>query len=380
MEQENVQTAQINQPLEKEWEALAGKRIILSGIDGKEYQAFFQGLVGISARTGIGIRVIDGTENALDGDLMILFARPQDAERNELSQAVREEVQSKKKKGGWDAPFEDPEKNYTWKKDPGSWKRAGENWQETLELLAKLGEAARIHPQAVLLVSGNEAYGKIFGLPHALKENEFGYVSHTDSEDSTAQCLRTAEHFACSLAKEQDFPVRIARIGAVPDGDELITLLRNCVKVLLYGKNGEIYNLSAEEPEKAEAGDEADRNAAASEKNRTAESVHGTDAEQNPEAQNRQRPEAVKQTEVIGSDAVSKIREKKASDRKIIQFPSDSAAEAVPKQEEERKKPKVEEFEKPEAPSPFLDGESSHSRLAPVDFVTNTEKAEKLGK
>ena len=66
------------------WKSFSEKGIVLAGIDGPEYQAFFQSLVRVSQTSRAGFRVLDGVENVQDGDYVLLFARPTIAEHLRL--------------------------------------------------------------------------------------------------------------------------------------------------------------------------------------------------------------------------------------------------------------------------------------------------------
>ena len=239
------------------WESFSEKRIVLAGIDGPEYQAFFQSLVRVSQTSKAGFRVLDGVENVQDGDYVLLFARPAVAEHLPSAQkkrsgtaARRRREAGKKENKDWSTPFEEAEHPAGWEKPSGLWKQAGEDWEETLQLLSQLQGLAKTRPAAVLLISGNEVYGKCFGTPHALREEELGYISHTAGSDIRAQCMRTAEHFACALAQD-GLSVRIGRMGQLseelPQG-----LLETCAKILLYGADAEIYNLPCAQPDLSE--------------------------------------------------------------------------------------------------------------------------------
>lgn len=253
MEQDKVRGMEAQENI---WQRFAGKRLVLAGVDGPEYQAFFQSLAGISSRTGAGFRVVDGVENVLDGDYVLLFARPSGGRMTGGGAGDGKAARRPSRRGNpdWEAPFDDPSAHYSWRKAPGSVKAAGEDWRELLGLLPQLRALTAVHPEAVLVISGNEVYGKCFGVPHALKEAELGYLSHTDCDDAAAQCLRTAEHFACQLAAEQKLPVRVVRMGAL-GADEAVPpeTLEACARVLLCGEDAQIYNLPGEKRADAEA-------------------------------------------------------------------------------------------------------------------------------
>lgn len=257
MEQDKVRGMEAQDNI---WQRFAGKRLVLAGVDGPEYQAFFQSLAGTSSRTGAGFRVVDGVENVLDGDYVLLFARPSGGRMTGGGAGDGKAARRPSRRGNpdWEAPFDDPSAHYSWRKAPGSVKAAGEDWRELLGLLPQLRALTAVHPEAVLVISGNEVYGKCFGVPHPLKEAELGYLSHTDCDDAAAQCLRTAEHFACQLAAEQKLSVRVVRMGAL-GADEAVPseTLEACARVLLYGGDAQIYNLPGEKRTEAAAGEVA---------------------------------------------------------------------------------------------------------------------------
>ena len=71
------------------WKSFSEKGIVLAGIDGPEYQTFFQSLVRVSQTSRAGFRVLDGVENVQDGDYVLLFARPTIAEHLPSAQKKR---------------------------------------------------------------------------------------------------------------------------------------------------------------------------------------------------------------------------------------------------------------------------------------------------
>lgn len=227
------------EPQERIWEQLSGKRIVLAGIENRERQFFCQNLAGIRAQLGANFTVLDGTEHVSEGDYVLLFGRPSwdgeddgslecaGADCGNQGKSVRSHKQGSRK---WDVPA-------------SAWQCANTSWEETFGLLSQLEAVGRAKPGSILLVSGNEVYGKSFGMPHARAEEELGYVCHTNSLDVPAQCLRTEEHFACQLAREEAFPMKIARMGALPTGEAAGVLLTAAMQALIYGEDGEIYNL-----------------------------------------------------------------------------------------------------------------------------------------
>ena len=81
------------------WKSFSEKGIVLAGIDGPEYQAFFQSLVRVSQTSRAGFRVLDGVENVQDGDYVLLFARPTIAEHLPSAQKKRRPGKKKTKTG-----------------------------------------------------------------------------------------------------------------------------------------------------------------------------------------------------------------------------------------------------------------------------------------
>lgn len=133
-------------------------------------------------------------------------------------------------------------------------------WQEFVALSGLLKDLQKSDPAAVLLLSDAMVYGKVFGTAHALKEDELGYVCHTDPKDAAAQCMRTMEHLCSRLGREEGFPVKIARVDwdilrKPEDLPEVIyeQLAYHMLKVMLKGAPGEAYNLPGAEELKAAA-------------------------------------------------------------------------------------------------------------------------------
>ena len=103
------------------WKSFSEKGIVLAGIDGPEYQAFFQSLVRVSQTSRAGFRVLDGVENVQDGDYVLLFARPTIAEHLPSAQkkrsgaaARRRREAGKKENKDWSTPVEEAEHPAGW--------------------------------------------------------------------------------------------------------------------------------------------------------------------------------------------------------------------------------------------------------------------------
>lgn len=179
------------------WEQLAGKRIILAGIDSQQKQRFQQSLVDKCSQMGEAFAVSEGLETAGEDDHVFLFSSMERAEELDL-------------------------------------------------LLGQLKLLSQKRVASAVLVSDNRVYGKLFGTAHRLTEQELGYACHTDANDRIVTNMRLAEHLAYRMAGE-GVPIRIVRMDAVQAG-----MLEAAVKVLLKGISGEVYNL----PAMAEAGTE----------------------------------------------------------------------------------------------------------------------------
>ena len=65
------------------WKSFSEKGIVLAGIDGPEYQAFFQSLVRVSQTSRAGFRVLDGVE-----DIQICKLTASDVVRHVLVQRI----------------------------------------------------------------------------------------------------------------------------------------------------------------------------------------------------------------------------------------------------------------------------------------------------
>lgn len=356
------------------WESFADRRIVLAGIDGPEYQAFFQRLVSVSQESGAGFRVLDGVENIQDGDYVLLFARPAAPESRTLpkersgTSARKRREAGKKENKDWSTPFEETEHHTRWEKPSGIWKQAGSDWEETLQLLAQMQSLAETKPAAVLLISGNEVYGKCFGTPHALKEEELGYVCHTAGSDIPAQCMRTAEHFACALAQNQ-LPIRIGRMGALQK--ELPQrLLEACARILLYGADAEIYNLPCDQPDSPE--DDFGMSEAGHMQMEDVEALPQTSDQVN------ETGEATKSVpEKSDTTGTPESPVHPAADRKIVSFQKKAEAmHRLTAQPAVTKKSGVQVKTYTE-PEPAVAGD--RSVLAPMPVVTDTEKADGLG-
>ncbi len=134
-----------------------------------------------------------------------------------------------------------------------------EGWQVFSSLLSILQKIESVCPKSVLFVSRSDIYGKLFGEFHPVKENELGYVCHTDMHDQDAERLRILENLCSRMAREDGVPVKIVRFpGREAPGSEMeagaagerAALTRDwkriaelTARVLLDGTAGEAYNI-----------------------------------------------------------------------------------------------------------------------------------------
>ena len=152
------------------WKNFEGSRIVLAGVRNSDRTLFGESLGTVGSQLGGTVTVADGEEQICEGDYVLLFARTAAPDR-------------KRKASEWTTTADD-------------WKMAAGDWEETLQLLETLQSLPEKKPVGVLLISGNEVYGKSYGYRRAKKEDDLGYVCHTNAADAAAQCMRTVEQFA----------------------------------------------------------------------------------------------------------------------------------------------------------------------------------------
>lgn len=135
-------------------------------------------------------------------------------------------------------------------------------WSGFEELSEALEQVRKNRPRRVLFVSDLLVYGKVFGAPRLLREDEVGYVCHTAEDGMTAQCLRTAENLCARLAREEGLSVKIVRadwrrlireeaegISGQSGRRSLETILGVMLKILESGEPGSVCNLPVADPE-----------------------------------------------------------------------------------------------------------------------------------
>lgn len=307
------------------WNSLQNRQIVLTGLQNQDRELFGESLGSISSQASGGFSVIDGIERMKEGDFVLVFARAAAPEK-------------KKKASAWSAEAQD-------------WKLAEAAWEETRILLKELETLASKKAGSILLVSGNEVYGKSYGYRSAKKEEDLGYVCHTDCMDAAAQCMRMAEHAACRLAAEKQFPVRIVRIEKNVPPEEARRLPEEALRVMLLGEIGEIYNISGK----------------------------ATTGAQKKEGEPEERTVLAKfSVRGVDSKIVSfQDRKEEREDRQAVEDWEKSAAYTwLRKNDPEDLEAKAQELTEYEIES----GVMCCSPLSPMAVVTDTTKAEKLGK
>ena len=121
---------------------------------------------------------------------------------------------------------------------------ADRQWEALLALGRELHTMAGQMGGRWLLLSDPAVYGKVYGTPHALREDEMGYVCHASAADGTAWMWRMAEQIFFDTLKERGLSGSVARV----DADwSLAGLSRQDLtrleRLLKEGKDGEAYNI-----------------------------------------------------------------------------------------------------------------------------------------
>lgn len=194
-------------------------KLVLGGCSGRKRQEFTDNLTHLVRQHQVDITVADGPEQAKDGDYVLLFCGDSETAAS------------------WEQKKDDADR-----KDPEN-KKQSFDYPQMLFLAGQMEHLVKIHPQAAVLVSDYCVYGRSFGGTEKKKENELGYVCHTSAGEVSAQCMRTAEHLACRLARENGLNLKVARTENNSSGDAGKQMIAAVLQVLLEGKSGEIYNL-----------------------------------------------------------------------------------------------------------------------------------------
>lgn len=193
----------------KIWKELAGKRIIMAGLDNEQKTMFAENLAHICSQNGVELTVSRQFDDREPEDMVLLFGQ-------------MPSMQESDGQGGF---------------------------RGLKYLMEQLKELTKQPASSVVLVSDCSVYGKQYGTAKKQKENELGYISHTKKEEQHLYYLRMAEHLACRLAKEENLPIKVVRQDKTVETKELEGMLESALAVLLCGKNGEIYNLLTGEKE-----------------------------------------------------------------------------------------------------------------------------------
>ena len=336
------------------WKSFSEKGIVLAGIDGPEYQAFFQSLVRVSQTSRAGFRVLDGVENVQDGDYVLLFARPTIAEhlpsaqkRRSGAAARRRREAGKKENKDWSTPFEEAEHPAGWEKPSGLWKQAGEDWEETLQLLSQLQSLARQDRRGAL-ISGNEVYGEMLWDAARAPGGGAGlYIPYcgkrypgTVHADGGAFRLCTGARWAAGSDRENG-----TAFGGIAAGTS-----GNLCEDSLYGADAEIYNLPCEQSDLSEE----------------AVSQLSDQADESGEI-------TVLVSEQPGTTKASETPVRPAADRKIVSF--QKKAEAMHRLTVQPAEVKKSGVQVKTYTEPGTAAAGDRSVLAPMPIVTDTGKA-----
>ena len=121
------------------WKNFEGSRIVLAGVRNSDRALFGESLGTVASQMGGAVTVSDGEEQIREGDYVLLFARTA--------------VPDRKRKAS------------EWTTKPEDWSIAADDWEETMKLLETLRSLPEKKPAGVLLISGNEVYGKSSNQP-----------------------------------------------------------------------------------------------------------------------------------------------------------------------------------------------------------------------
>ena len=182
------------------WQKLEGKKLVIAGPESRQKQIFSRCLAQLNEENG-AFTLDWGLENVGKEDYVLLFGVIEEKE----SPAILEKLLAQ------------------------------------MELLAGRKTAGAV------LISDSRVYGKCFGVPHRLKEEELGYICHTSALEMNLQCMRTAEHFAHRLAAEEAVPICVARGEETQTEKGTQQMIGAALKVLFLGKPGECYNLPGDD-------------------------------------------------------------------------------------------------------------------------------------
>lgn len=197
--------------------ALNGRRIVFAGLQNEQRQIYEQNLLHLFRQKQVNVQTADSIRTVTKDDLVLIFGKIEDAHGGESDKSL---TQTAKKAGTQQT------------------KRA-----QLLSLMEQLALLAEKKPAGAVLLSDCLVYGKQFGTPHKYKEDELGFLSHTDQKESVLQYMRMAEHLACRMAAEEQLHIRVARQDLRTETENLGQVMEVLLMLLLYGADGEIYNL-----------------------------------------------------------------------------------------------------------------------------------------
>ncbi len=205
---------------------LQGRRILVLGRESEIKECLIQELREMSRRTDSHFEVL-GQGDVAPEDYVILMG-------------TAGGVQEKTRERGT--------QQYSWireKKGQGEYLRS---WTEFRALADILLCIQKTGPAAAVFVSDSSVYGKLFGDPHLIREEEIGYLCHTDEDFQDGQTLRTLEHLCGRLAREHGVNIRIARLqNPLRNGEDSRSTVSDMaellVRAMLLGAAGEPYNI-----------------------------------------------------------------------------------------------------------------------------------------
>lgn len=216
-------------------EKLGGSRVIVLGPDSAVKETFFRELEELKSLCNIEFEISESAEKMKPEDYVILFGM------TDTKEPVTNDAKT--------------DSAHPWKraeKGKGEYVRP---WMDFGALTDHLKRIAQSKPQAAVFVSDSSVYGKMFGDLHLVKEDEAGYVCHTDDADQDAQRMRMAEHICSRMARENGAAIKIARVQKAkerisPAGAEnrnkknvRTEMAEAIITVLLDGAAGEPYNV-----------------------------------------------------------------------------------------------------------------------------------------
>ena len=124
-------------------------------------------------------------------------------------------------------------------------KTAESQWDALLSVGRELQNMSGQAEGRWLLLSDPAVYGKIYGDPHAFREDEMGYISHTAPSDGMAWMWRMTEQLFFNTLRENHISGCAARVGANWSRAGLsrqdLVLLERLIK---EGKDMEVYNIN----------------------------------------------------------------------------------------------------------------------------------------